>query len=106
MPPTAIVQGKTLSEWQDTWWKWFWGEEATGHPVWDQTGEQCSDNQENGVWFLMGYFELEDTASDFFNVVRDGPALCEVPANTYLAFPILNTGCSTIEPGTAYVTHL
>jgi len=63
------------------WWQWVGSMPAPGHPLFDETGEQCDAGQSGSVWYLCGVFNKSNTAE------RD----CTIPAGVSLFFPIVNS---------------
>jgi len=79
MQPDQIVDGQQVTEYVNSWWQWTYTMPPETSPVRDYTGEHCHVGQKGEVWFLAGGY-----GSSTINRV------CEVPADKYLFFPIIN----------------
>ena len=87
IPPHANAHGKSYPEWAATWWQRMSALPTDGHPLFDQTGEDCDNGQEGSVWFLHGVYNESGSAE------RD----CTVPPGKALFFPILNVIVNNFE---------
>jgi hypothetical protein len=69
------------------WWKWATDQPAHQfHPLIKSGRLDCGMGREGDVWFLGGSFGPTDKAT----------RVCDVPADTYLFFPIVNIICSPL----------
>lgn len=78
LDPQSDYQGKSLGDRGADWWTWANETPATGHPVLDETGEDCGANQPSDVFHLAGSF---------------GGALdrvCSLPAGKPVLVPLVN----------------
>lgn len=75
----------SYADWTEKWWQWIYSIPTDRNPSYDDTGKYCGENQKGPVWFLIQSFEHD--------VVRT----CEVPRNTSLLIPLLNSECSYAE---------
>lgn len=80
LPASSMVAGKSTAFWIRQYWEWARGFPAAQRPSADTTGERCAAGQKGPVWFLTG---TESSGA----VQR----LCDVPANTVMMVPIVNT---------------
>jgi hypothetical protein len=72
--------GKSWEKWAAMWCKWLLSIPKKKNPAIDETGENCSMNQNNeNVWFLTGTFG---------NIVPVNRK-CTIPAGKAIFFPIL-----------------
>lgn len=87
IPPHARAHGQSYPEWAASWWQRMSALPTDGHPLFDQTGEDCDHGQDGSVWFLHGVFNESGSAE------RD----CTVPPGKALFFPILNVIINNFE---------
>jgi hypothetical protein len=80
----AVTYGRTSGEWAAEWWQWALSIPTANHPLFNNP--DCSVGQSGPVWFLGGSF-----------VTNTATRTCNIPAGTYLYFPILNGEDSAIE---------
>lgn len=75
----------SYADWTEKWWKWTYSIPWDRNPSYDDTGEYCDQNQDGPVWFLTQGFghTVERT--------------CNIPQNTSLLIPVLNSECSYVE---------
>jgi hypothetical protein len=80
--------GKSWEEWAALWCKWLLSLPKDVNPSLDETGENCSQNQQNpNVWFLAGSF------GNLAPVIR----FCSMPKRMAILFPILEKEDSFAE---------
>lgn len=79
LPPNSHPYGMTYGEWSAKWWQYVFSLPAGGHPLADQTGEQCSVGQLGPVFFLVG--------TTGGTVTRN----CTIPAGKAILIPIINS---------------
>lgn len=82
--PGSVVEGYTVAQWTEEWWKWAVSSPAENNPVFaDQTGQYAHVNNDNEfVFFIAGAAPVADgevTERNFF-----------VPSEKLVLFPILN----------------
>jgi hypothetical protein len=79
--PASPPFGKTYDILSQEWWLWAFMQAVPDNPI---AGAPCSNGQSGDVWFLAA-----------------GPPTvsCTIPAGKTLFFPIVNTECSSLEPG-------
>jgi len=81
LPPDAVVEGNTFSQWSAAWWKWALLQSANEHPLFDETGAWAHHGQpESSVFFLAGVFNESGSAQRSFTV----------PEGKFLFFPLIN----------------
>lgn len=81
---SKITSVKTYAGLGAEWWQWAVQVPAVDSPLFDPTGAKCRVGQEGTVWFL---------ATTLGNGDPDVPTTrqCEIPGNTALFFPVINT---------------
>jgi len=98
VPPKQLVDGKTHQEWAAEWARWYSKLPATDqHPVNDLSGEFCDQGQDDPdipVFFFVGGYSVASDGTCCDPFTRN---MCSVPDDKYILFPILITGCSTVE---------
>jgi hypothetical protein len=80
--------GKTYGEWSALWWRWCLGMPVSGHPLFDQTGENVAAGQSGPVWFLGGTLQFIEPEPG--HLVGIASRTVRVPTGKALFFPILN----------------
>jgi len=61
-----------------SWWRWAMAIPASQNPILDQTGANCANGQNGGVWFLAGTTGGSVTRS------------CTIPSRKAIFFPMVN----------------
>ena len=80
--------GRSWEEWAASWCKWLLGLPKEINPALDESGENCSQKQEDAnVWFLAGSF------GNIVPITR----ICRIPRNRTILFPILEKEDSFAE---------
>jgi hypothetical protein len=80
--------GKTWEEWAALWCNWLLSLPKNVNPSLDETGQNCSQNQQNpNVWFLAGSF------GNLAPITR----FCRIPKHMAILFPILEKEDSFAE---------
>jgi hypothetical protein len=74
-PPSALVLGRTYSQWGDEWWKWALAIPKSRNPMVDETGASGAEGQSGPVWFLCG------------TVGTSAERSCTVPSGKTILFP-------------------
>lgn len=79
LDPEKESFGKSRAEWNAEWWRWYYEASYERHPVLDETGEHCQENQPGGdVFFLAGTFGGSE-------VTRS----CTIPAGVHVWVPLV-----------------
>jgi len=76
LPLVKELDGRDLSQWAVTWWRWLMSAPDNRDIMADDTGELCDLGQSGPVWFLAGSYE-------------DAPVSrhCAAPAGKYIFVP-------------------
>jgi hypothetical protein len=82
--PDSVVDGYTVAQWTEEWWKWAVSSPAENNPVFaDETGEYAHLNNDNeSVFFIAGAAPVADgevIERNFF-----------VPSDKFVLLPVLN----------------
>jgi hypothetical protein len=59
LPPGSVVEGKTIAEWTQDWWTWWFSFPAAiepfgDEPLTDEVGDHAYDGQSGPVFFING----------------------------------------------------
>lgn len=85
-PLDSKPYGLTYEDWGYKWWQWFVSFTADKSPLNDQTGEKCTNGQNNtDVWFLTG------TGS---GAVKRS---CSIPEGKAILVSVAGNSCSYLE---------
>src|SRR5690348_2782188 len=76
--PNDIVDGQTIAQWTQDWWKWVLQDPSSENPITDETGAYAGVGNTGPVYFIAG------TASG--NAERT----FDVPAGKPLLIPMIN----------------
>jgi hypothetical protein len=80
--------GKTWEEWAALWCNWLLSLPKNVNPSLDETGQNCSQNQQDpNVWFLAGSF------GNLVPITR----FCSIPKHMAILFPVLEKEDSIAE---------
>jgi hypothetical protein len=75
--------GLAFPEWTSRWWQWLLQQPRINNAGYDQTGENCANNQyETNVWFLAGTYGGSTKRE------------CSIPTEKAILLPIINYECS------------
>jgi hypothetical protein len=79
-PPDSQPYDLTYGEWTAKWWQWVHSIPTENNPVLDQTGEDCTQaqNQTGPVWFLAG------------TSAGSAERTCTIQAGKAILLPIIN----------------
>src|SRR4051812_12500754 len=77
--PELVISKHPIPDYVNIWWQWAYSTPDEINPVRDITGENCHQGQSGDVWFLAGGFGSS-------TIKRK----CEIPANKYIFFPVIN----------------
>jgi hypothetical protein len=96
--PAALAQ-KTPPPSQDfgelgaEWWQWAFRKPVDTNPLVGsyEGGPQCAGGGAGKVWFLAGVTALPG------DTLEPVERTCQVPANKWIFFPVINAECSTVE---------
>jgi hypothetical protein len=103
LDPGTAHFGKTFGQWSAAWWQWALSipvhsppfSSRVNHPLVDETGSKCGEEQSGPVWFLGGeFFEAGHLPEGPVTVERHA---CTVPKSKALFFPLLNQECTQLE---------
>jgi len=86
LPPGSNAYGQSYAEWSVAWWQWVWSLPATGHPLFDMTGESAGNGQSGHVFFLGGLLGRSGAVERTITV----------PCGKPLFFPVLNIHVNNI----------
>jgi hypothetical protein len=93
VPVGAGPLGLGYAEWAAEWWRWALSLPLDGHPLLDETGENCDAGQAGQLWFLGGTFTTTEVEGV---VIGEAERTCHVPAGTFLFFPVVNVLATNI----------
>jgi hypothetical protein len=79
LEPNFKLNGRSMVDLSEAWWKWSMSIPGDENPVSDITGNHCGEGQKGNVWFLAGGFGSS-------KIKRS----CVIPSAKYLFFPIIN----------------
>lgn len=84
--PTAVVAGKTVSQWTEEWWKWVYNAQSDNNPVYDdQTGAYARIDNYGPVFFIPG--AGSGTVERSFDVPANKPILLSPLNLSWVKFP-------------------
>ncbi|MDB5321255.1 MAG: hypothetical protein JWN40_2886 [Phycisphaerales bacterium] len=84
--PHSKIEGKSLGEWGNEWWKWAFSFKTADNPLFDLTGAKAPAGDVGKVFFLAGLITLTPGPGGVFSATRN----IDLPSGTPVFFPILN----------------
>jgi hypothetical protein len=87
LDPSAVVEGKTIAEWTQDWWLWWFSFPTAvppfgDEPLTDATGDHANDGQSGPVFYMNGVTGTTASAP----VTRE----FTVPGNVHLLLALVN----------------
>lgn len=79
-------EGKSYEDWSIKFWQWIYGTPATNHPILDETGEYCGENQDDDPVFFLA-----------FSSGGSAERTCDVPAGKAILIPVNVVACTFAE---------
>jgi len=93
--PNDTIYGLSYGDWTAAWWQYLMQYTNDVQPYLDTTGALCNQGQGGPVFYLVGSPTGATLTTRY----------CTVPAGKALLIPLINSECSTIEPGGFHIDN-